>query len=731
MSRTFVGIVVLMSSLVVAASAQLRRYEIHNRGMLHETVFNTGEIGRAWHQGQAGNETNVPLMEWPGNSRTIVDGVEYDGHHNLIGAGVYIGATIEGDPARKYSYSGGVGSGSTEIVAGVWVFPQSIVRRENFPVLPSGVLNPSYNPDEAEEIIIAKWGTNIGLTITRTSRAWSFPDYDDMIIYEYEIENTGNQDGNPATIESNATLYDVLIGFGYGFAPSMFGFQRTYNRWLYTDYESKDQRGRFDRDRWLKYVMDITGKPDPKYYDEWGRTGKNGGGLTAPQAVGFMTLYYDTQHLATYSETTYRPSSSDSVLVWDANGRIRQPWTNRQETSNTRSSKIQTHLDIDPRRNNPYRNLTVYGEDWLGRGNYNVRQSFWGTGQIMYFGPYTLRHGDKIRFALAEVAGYGAARKEETDAWVLNEGGSCGQLCGEVADSAFYPVTNWSQPIKYGPYSTGTSYTFGSTYLSNYNLPDYVNSNVVTMREVADKAKEAYSGSAAPPPYWPETFPERGVYQVPIPVPAPAIVVQNSATAQNEIIWGNQVESFSHPRLIAPLNHYEVLKAEHPLGPWLRVDSVAVADTRYFAGTEYQIRDLETRVGESFYYSVVTVDENGNKSGRTNMTLHKTQLAGHDLDEPLQEVTVVPNPFIVESQFGGAGETSSRIGFYNLPKKCTIRIYSYSGQLVQTIEHDTEQYEVAWLQVTRNNQLIASGLYFFIVERLDGVTTTGKFVVIR
>jgi hypothetical protein len=72
-----------------------------------------------------------------------------------------------------------------------------------------------------------------------------------------------------------------------------------------------------------------------------------------------------------------------------------------------------------------------------------------------------------------------------------------------------------------------------------------------------------------------------------------------------------------------------------------------------------------------------------------------------------------------------------KLGFYNLPKQCTIRVFSYSGQLVQTIEHNSELYSTEWLQTTRNNQIIASGVYFFVVQTPDGKTTHGKFVVIH
>ncbi len=82
---------------------------------------------------------------------------------------------------------------------------------------------------------------------------------------------------------------------------------------------------------------------------------------------------------------------------------------------------------------------------------------------------------------------------------------------------------------------------------------------------------------------------------------------------------------------------------------------------------------------------MLSVDTRGNRSGRTNITLHSTQIGG---TETLENVVVVPNPFVVRSGFTGTtadgGDAGGKIGFYNLPKHCTIRVISYSGQLVQT-----------------------------------------------
>jgi hypothetical protein len=454
-------------------------------------------------------------------------------------------------------------------------------------------------------------------------------------------------------------------------------------------------------------------------------------------------LNIDTAHIAKAGQTT-APIDARS---WDpVTGRVKQPWSNYILTANFRSPKLIPLYAVNARPNNIMTKTSVYGAEWVGRGAFNHRQSYRADGRMWMFGPYYLKIGDKVHFAVAELAGYGAARLEQTRAGLKDQGGSCGAQCGEPTDSAFWPVPNWSEVITYGA-PVNPPFMYGYPYLksplldsasnaSRYNLPDYVNSNVVTIKEVADKAKQAYTGDTLKPPYWPEKFPVQGSYKFPIPVPSPIFRMPHDTTLlANFIIWGTQVESFTHPRLQGALNHYEVSRASHPLGPWTKLDTVGIADPRYFSNSEYVYVDTSTRLGESFYYSVISVDVHGNKSGRTNTILHTTQRKG---TETLEKVYVVPNPFFVISGYGGAsaqvttgGEVDNKIGFYNLPKQdCKIHIYSYSGQLIQTINH-SKDYANEWFEVTRNNQFLASGLYFFVVETLDGQKTHGKFVVIH
>ena len=109
-------LLLLISIVTIINVSNAQSFEIHKRGMLHETVFNTGDIGRPWVTGTLGDNTNVPLLEWPSYSRTVVNGISYDGQHNIIGAGIYLGANLDtiggaGAAARIFSFCGGVGTG--------------------------------------------------------------------------------------------------------------------------------------------------------------------------------------------------------------------------------------------------------------------------------------------------------------------------------------------------------------------------------------------------------------------------------------------------------------------------------------------------------------------------------------------------------------------------------------------------------------------------------------------
>lgn len=730
-------IAVLLTLMFSTAFSQSRTPQNHVRGMLHQTVYNTGELGRAFDRGDTGMPDGYSSLEWPSNSTIILDRTKYPGQHNSFGGGLYISGRKNG--TVQTIACGAVtttGNGQTVPIAGVYCDPGSTTRTENYPVLASGALNPSYNPNQAEEIIVAKWTTKLlKIDVTRTSRAWAFPGYDSFIIYEYDIVNSDSVD-----------ITDAFIGWGYGFCPSMFGYQRTYNRWAEGDLRSKDQFARFDLSRWMSYNHDRSGKPDTSFFNVWSVPGERGG-LDSPQAVGILPLHYDYDHLAVKGQTNY-PKGTDSIYVWDANNKLKQPYTNRYENANIDISKIQSWTDITSRKTSAFQgktdstsfpNQTLYAY-WKGRAKPSWTLGWKQPGGHGYtFGPYTLPVGQHLHFTIAEVVGYGPGVAGDS-VYVDLGGGS-----GSEATLGFHPVPSWYNQMSY-PDATGNPPVIGSNYLQTHPLPWYVTPGVVSIRDVADRAIQMYTGNPLVKydslQFEPATTPAHGVYStVPIPIPAPAMRVEDSPDIKNKIIWGSQVENFSNAqaagRLKAGLWYYKILRAPQALGPWTVIDSTAKGDVRYYtaATSEYTVQDQHSRLSESYYYCVVSVDSLGKTSAMTNRIPHETQ-KGAVLT--LGKVYVAPNPLIVTGGFGGStvsgsgGDINDKIGFFGLPKKATIRIFSYSGQLIQTIDHDVNSYSIEWFQITRNNQMLASGVYFFTVDDLlQGKRATGKFVIIH
>jgi hypothetical protein len=97
----------------------------------------------------------------------------------------------------------------------------------------------------------------------------------------------------------------------------------------------------------------------------------------------------------------------------------------------------------------------------------------------------------------------------------------------------------------------------------------------------------------------------------------------------------------------------------------------------------------------------------------------------------LADIKVVPNPYIVRNNWEPSGDYS-RIAFTHLPDKCTIRIYTLSGDHLRTLEHDSPELDgnENWDLLTKNNQKIASGVYIYQLESPYG-EKIGKFAVVR
>ena len=121
-------------------------------------------------------------------------------------------------------------------------------------------------------------------------------------------------------------------------------------------------------------------------------------------------------------------------------------------------------------------------------------------------------------------------------------------------------------------------------------------------------------------------------------------------------------------------------------------------------------------------------------------TTNKADYSVVDAREQLNRIRVVPNPYVVTNIFEqplppnvrGRGERV--INFINLPPKSKIYIFSSSGSLVRTLEHDGSlgSGSVTWDVRTKEGLDVAFGVYFYVVE-VEGISDkkTGKIAIIK
>ncbi len=115
-------------------------------------------------------------------------------------------------------------------------------------------------------------------------------------------------------------------------------------------------------------------------------------------------------------------------------------------------------------------------------------------------------------------------------------------------------------------------------------------------------------------------------------------------------------------------------------------------------------------------------------------------------ENEINNVYVFPNPYRDDqwyrlNGFEGLGEEDRmrdrvrKVTFGNLPPQCTIKIFSLDGDLIQEIDHEFDKDDPLssyheWDLISRNVQIIVSGLYYWVVEDDKGNTQIGKLTIL-
>ncbi len=95
----------------------------------------------------------------------------------------------------------------------------------------------------------------------------------------------------------------------------------------------------------------------------------------------------------------------------------------------------------------------------------------------------------------------------------------------------------------------------------------------------------------------------------------------------------------------------------------------------------------------------------------------------------LSKVRAVPNPYKI-SEIWETSYNEHTIQFTGLPEKATIRIFNSSGELIRTLEHNSNSSIEKWNLKNRYNQLVAPGVYFYHITSAIGAKEGKIFVIL-
>lgn len=236
-------------------------------------------------------------------------------------------------------------------------------------------------------------------------------------------------------------------------------------------------------------------------------------------------------------------------------------------------------------------------------------------------------------------------------------------------------------------------------------------------------------------------------YNIPDPPPPPDSLFVSSGIGNIKVNWSGSSENAIDPDAKKKdFAGYRVYRtAISPENNWEKIYEVGGNSGNPIV---HSYVDSSVVMGFDYYYAVTAFDDGKNNYLKPGLSLESSRLTStayvgasaavgpqRTHQEMKNHLRVVPNPFNIRSvNYGDPNNpgdaANNKLVFVGLPGKCTIRIFTVSGDLVKTIYHDSGLGSEEWNQVTDSNQFIVSGLYIAHVESEIGNEII-KFVVIR
>jgi hypothetical protein len=659
--------------------------------------------------------------------------------------------------------------------------PEVIVDGEHCEA-PFGSLGDEVDPNKvwgsADMMVEMHYRLSNGMDVYQKNLAWSEPSLDDGVVWDLTFVNTGNTDRDEDIELPDQTLDSVVIFKHYDAMPngglypfgSWAGVTNPHNRTisypqdddsLRINYVALARKAGHDHDSYGdKCEVDWGG--DDNLEDGCGWTGHVI--LFAPKNTAVQQSHPILDVAA--SNDPAQPSMHSTIegfsdVIYDVEDL--EASTDHREPYRCMRMGIHGYDDTtDPECQNVYdmsREYRVYdttaagaptyydqpqdrmGEWELSRGKIFPRDWTYytfSTTPKFSIGPYNMEFGDTLRFVYAIVAG--AVHRKTT--YILSDMRARGearnfQWVAEMDSADIRDEYESRDPVAelFGDqvYDDGGLNEIATDYVISTGKDSLFNNGMAFQR--AFNVNYDVDPSPNPPSRFEvRSLPDRidlsWTYEYPEFEPS-----------------SSELAGFKIYRAFGG-TQYELTAEGTATGDWQVIDSVGPGESSY-ADTAGITR------GYDYYYCLTTVSPSGKESGKW-LTMTQEPFSARLLDYPeytvttagdtlpsLDSVVVVPNPLNIRataSSGGKFGEDENKITFRKLPGECIIRIFTESGELIQTIEH-TDGSGTAFWQVmgsggyymtTVNNQRPASGIYIAHIQVPEtGEWVTRKFVIVR
>jgi hypothetical protein len=556
----------------------------------------------------------------------------------------------------------------------------------------------------ADRMVLVKFNTSMGITVTKKVLAFSHPDHDNYFLYDFVFENTGiiNREGETHSQRLENVWFYFL--YRYAFAGES---RQTFNEQLWGSWNStwgentlnhafgQDPNGP-DFTNPLSLLYQLRGfysyaGPDRNRTTvtreaDWGCPNQLDDGIMASaKYTGCVTLHSDTDP-DDQSDDLYQPAtthylSSDINIVQTDVSQYNEAFMDNRFTAMTEGHPDQQHDEY-------------VGERYPADVTDNRRNTGGGTSQGQGFGPYTMDPGDSIHIVFAEgVSGISRQKNREVGANWLQYFNSTGMPALIMPDG--------------NPATTDNVYGYAP---ENAYKRAWIETGI-------DSILKTYSNATAMYQYLYNDGPE--VTEAP---PPPNEFRVASRGDRISLSWADNASTTNG------FDGYVIYRSEgnvmDPKTVYRKIFECNASDA------VHQFEDITANRGFDYYYYIQTKARDASQGGRllyssafwtlTSVPANLLRPAGTSL----AQVRVVPNPYDIRARMFQFGEDFQydRLAFYGIPGICKLRIFTERGDLIWEKYHDNGSGDELWDSKTSSGQIVVSGIYILLVEVMENIT---------